>query len=543
MDFPLLKDIAVLLLLSIGVLLLCHRFRLPAIAGFILTGLLFGPHGAGFIKAADQVESVAQIGIILLLFGIGMEFSPRRFLSLRKTILLGGALQFLFSVCGGIAAALFVGRSLSEGIFLGFLLAMSSTAIVLKMLTLRGELKSRQGRLTLALLIFQDILVIPLMLFVPVLGGEESVSSLSIVWTFFEAILLLGITFILSLKIIPTLLDIVAHTRSRELFFLTVLAICFTFTWLASLFGLPLSLGAFLSGMILSDSDYRHQALGNILPFQEVFTSLFFISIGMLFELHYLQEHIGLILGVSTVVILFKMGTGFLATAITGIPLTTALLTGIYISQIGEFSFVLLGVGITHHLGTASLYQLFLGVSLTTMLLTPLLISLSSTWIRPLDQLKFLSSHKFLDATEEKVLDHHVIIVGFGASGKAIAKVCLSAHVPYCVLELNPDIVADGREQGEPIYFGDAGHDAVLKKVDIEHAEMVVILVNDVAEEKKIVHAAREASSHVYILMRTRTKEDLGMLKHLGADLALSDDVEISKELCNIVLERTRRFV
>lgn len=539
MELPLLRDFVIVFALAIVVLLVCHRLKIPVIVGFILTGVVGGPHGLGLVHAIGEVDTFAKIGIILLLFTIGMEFSPRRILSMRKNFFLGGLLQVGFTVLGGFLAAQCFGRPMAESLFLGFLLSLSSTAIILKLLSDHGKTKSRHGRIILAILIFQDIIVVFMMLLIPFLAGQGKISFEKILWVGGLGALIIISAFLIALKIVPPLLDLVARTRSRELFLLTVLFICFSVTWLSSLSGLSISLGAFLSGMILSESEYRHHAVGNILPFQDIFTSFFFISIGFLLELDFFYANIFTVLAICLGVLFLKSLVAGMSTLALGMPLGTAILVGLSLSQVGEFSFILVNAGMMVHLGEPYFYQLFLAVSLLTMLLTPLLVvaaPYAAKFVVRLPLPERLAMGRVLHLEEEKGMTDHVIIAGLGISGKNLAMSCKMAGIKYCILETNPDIVREERRKGELIYFGDAGHISVLEHVNIHYAKVLAVLVNDPSEEKRIIEAARHVNPEVYIIARTHEWKDRETLYRLGADVVVVDEFITSAEAINRLL-------
>jgi len=541
MELPLLRDFVVLFGLAIVVLLACHRLRIPTIVGLILTGVVGGPHGLGLVEAVGEVETLAKIGVIFLLFTIGMEFSPKKILSLRKSFLIGGLFQVGFTILGGFLIAQLFGRSVSESIFLGFLLSLSSTAILLKLMSDRGEAKSRHGRITLAILIFQDIVVVLMVLLVPFLGGTGQISVEQVIWAIGEGALIIVLAFVFALYVVTPLLDMVARTRSRELFLLTVLTICFSVTWMSSLAGLSISLGAFLSGIVLSESEYRHQALGNILPLQDIFTSFFFISIGMLLEMDFVFENIGIV-GISCFGVLFLkalVATG--STIALGMPLRTAILVGFSLCQVGEFAFVLVNAGIEAKIGEPHLYQLFISVTLLTMLLTPLLIGIAPYVANVLYKFPFskrLLMGRVQYVAEEDELVDHVIIAGFGVSGRNLARSCRQVSIKYAALETNPDIVREERARGEPVYFGDAGHLSVLEHLNIKKARAFAVLVNDPEEERRVIETVKRVNPHAFVVARTHVLAGREILYSLGADEVIVDEFVTSAEMINRVLRQ-----
>ena len=347
MEVPLLSDILIIFGLSIMVLFVFNRLRIPAIVGFLLTGVLAGPYGLGLIKAIHEVEVLAEIGVVLLLFTIGMEFSLEALLRIRKSILLGGCLQVLLTILVTfVLASLQIGCTFGESLFIGFLVSLSSTAIVLKLLQEKAEMDSPHGQTSLAILIFQDLIVIPMMLFTPLLAGMGGEIGQSLLILFAKGAGVIVLVILSAKWIVPQLLYQIARTRSRELFLLTVVVLCFAIAWLTSSVGLSLALGAFLAGLIISESEYSHQALGNILPFRDVFTSFFFVSVGMLLDVGFVVENLLSVLTIVLIILTVKTITAGFTTVLLGFPLRTALLVGLTLAQLGEFSFILARSGL-----------------------------------------------------------------------------------------------------------------------------------------------------------------------------------------------------
>lgn len=540
MEIPLLREIVIIFGLAILVILACHRLKIPAIVGFLLTGVLAGPHGLGFIKAVHDVDFLATIGIVLLLFTVGMEFSLKKIFEYRRYFLIGGTAQVLITVIAGTAIALLINRPLGESIFLGFLLSLSSTAIILRLLNETSENDTPHGRLSTGILIFQDIIAIPMMLLTPFLGSNHQVLDSSFFITALSGILLLAAVLFLAAKVMPLILYHIAKTRSRELFLLTVLTSCFSVAWLTSSMGLSLSLGAFLAGLVISESEYRHEAISDILPFQDVFTSFFFISIGMLLDLSFVLAQPLLILLLAAGILLLKTTTACIAALIVGMPLRTALLTAITLSQIGEFSFVLAKNGVDYGLADDYRYQLFLAVSLLTMGLTPTLIANSTKMANLLLKLPLpeilKTGHKPQAHIKKVSLKDHMIIIGFGLNGRNLALSAKEANLPYTILEMNPETVRKERANGEPIHFGDATHEPVLRYADVEHAKAAAVVINDFTASHRIVEKLRKMNPKIYIVVRTRYFSQVGYFYQLGANEVIPDELGASVEIFTHVL-------
>jgi CPA2 family monovalent cation:H+ antiporter-2 len=377
MEVALFKDVLVIFSLAIGVLLICQRLNLPTVVGFLLTGILAGPYGFGLISAIEEVEILAEIGVMLLLFTIGVEFSLKEFMRMKKSVVLGGSFQVILTFLVSFAIATRLGRPFNEAVFIGFFISLSSTAIVLKILQEKAEFDSPHGRMALAVLIFQDIAVVPMILFTPLLAGEGANLGHSLGFLALKGLGVFVLVAVSAKWIVPGLLYQIARSRSRELFLLSVLVMCFGVAWLTYLAGLSLALGAFLAGLIISESEYGYHALGNIVPFRDVFTSLFFVSIGMLLDLGFLIKHPDQVALISLAVIISKTFIASIAVLFLGFPLRTAIIVGLTLCQVGEFSFILAKVGVDYGLLAGDRFQLFLAVAVITMGVTPFIMALA----------------------------------------------------------------------------------------------------------------------------------------------------------------------
>lgn len=540
MEIPLLKEIMIIFILSIIVILLCYKIKLPTIVGFLITGVLAGPHGFGFIEEVYDVEMLANIGIVLLLFSVGMEFSIKKIIEYKRYFFIGGVLQVLLTTIGGFAIGYIADYPMGESIFLGFLLCLSSTAIVLRMLDEKSQTDSPQGRFIIGVLIFQDIVAIPMMLLTPMLSGAEVEIDAGFWWGLTKGMIVLGSVLGAAHYLVPRLLFLIARTRSRELFLLSVLTICFSVAWVTSSVGLSLSLGAFLAGMIVSDSEYRNEAVNEVLPFQDIFTSFFFVSIGMLLDTAFFFQQPFFILGVVAGVILLKTVMASTASIILGTPLRVAVLSGLALSQVGEFSFVLAKNGVDLGMGSNYHYQLFLAVSLLTMAATPTLINISPFLARLCTYLPFPDKIvNGLNPPKDKAkfkYENHIIIVGFGPSGQNLARSLKESKIPYVVVEMNPETVLSQKAKGEPIIYGDATHQTVLTHIDLDSAKAVAVLINDFQATQRIVELVRRLNANVFVIARTRYMQQIKPLYDSGADDVIPDEFGTSVEVFTRVL-------
>ena len=540
MEIPLLYDICIIFGLSIGVLLICHRLSVPSIVGFLLTGLIAGPHGLGLIQADREVEILAEIGVILLLFAIGIEFSLRNLLQIRRAVLLGGSLQVGLTLLVAFALAQHFGQATNESLFIGCLAAVSSTAIVMKLLQERDETRTPHGGTALAILIFQDIAIVPMILITPILAGEASDMSRALILLLAKGVMMIGVVFVGAKYVVPLILSQVLRTRSREVFLLSVLSICLAVVWLTSRVGVSLALGAFLAGLIVSESEPSHDALGHISPFRDVFTSFFFVSVGMLLDFHVLFQKPLLIAGLTIGVLVAKSIIAGGVTSMLGYPLRTAILAGLTLSQVGEFAFILSKSGVEHGLLSDANYKLFLAVSVVTMAATPFIISaaphVAGGILRlPLPR-RLVSGLSPIALTQDAEQTNHVIIIGFGVNGRNVAKAARAADIPYVIVEMNPETVRTERANGEPIFYGDAIHDAVLHHANIKAARVVVVVISDDAASRRIVATAHALNPTAHIIARTRHLAEVEPLFRVGANEVIPEEFETSVEIFTRVL-------
>ncbi len=542
MPVPILTDLVIIFGLSIVVLFVCHQFRVPATVGFILTGILAGPHLLGLVKAVHEVEMLAEIGVILLLFTIGVEFSFANLLQIRQSVLVAGPIQVAATCLAGVFLALQFGMSMSEAVFIGFLLSLSSTAIVLKLLQERAEVDTPHGRTSLGILIFQDIIIVPMMLFVPLLAGVSENLGVSFLLLLAKGLIIIALVIAGAKWVAPHVLYQIARTGNRELFLLAIVLLCTSVAWLTAQAGLSLALGAFLAGLIVSETEYSHQALGNILPFRDVFASFFFISIGMLLDVAFLLENPGIIALLTFGVIVLKTLLAGGAALCLKFPLRTAVLVGLALCQVGEFSFILSKVGVSQGLFSGNSYQLFLDVTILTMVLTPLMMALApqvATFILrwPLPQKLKLGSH-LAEVIDKSIPGDHLIIVGFGVNGRNLARAAKTGGIPYVIIEMNPETVRRERKSGETIFYGDATQEEILIHANIKEARILVVVINDPAAVRRITTLAHRLNPKVHIIVRTRYVNELQPLFELGADDVVPEEFETSVEIFTLVLKK-----
>lgn len=546
MPETILTQIVILFLLSIVVNVICSRMKLPATVGFLLTGILCGPSLLGIVNDPKDVDVLAELGVALLLFTIGMELSGEALARLKKPVFLGGSLQI------GLTIAIITlispaSVTVQTGIFIGCLVALSSSAIVLRMLQEKGATNTPHGRLSLAILVFQDIMVAPMLLAVPLLAGKTGFTPESVFYAVGRTVLILGGVMLFARYGLPRLMGAVVRTRARELLLLTTLGLCMGLALLTASLGLSLSLGAFLAGLILARSEYSMSVVSGVLPYRDVFMSLFFISVGMLLDFNYLVDHLWMVLCSGLAFIVIKALLTLPSVLIQGYPLRTAIIVALSLAQVGEFAFVLGAQGVTFGLISSGQYQQFLAVSIFTMMLTPGMMfmapKIASKASRLLRKSPQLAKQNLAEATEEedlpsneKNLQNHLIIVGFGISGKHLAQVAKQTGIEYEILEMNPDTVSRFRAV-EPIMYGDASHPMVLEHLGIRTARVIAIVISDPAAVRSITAEARNLSDSVHIVARTRFLGEVEPLQHLGANDVIAEELESSMEVFSRVLQ------
>jgi CPA2 family monovalent cation:H+ antiporter-2 len=541
MDLTLLTDIVIILGLSLGVIALFHRIRLPIILGFLLTGILAGPHGLGLVRGVHEVEVLAEIGVVLLLFTIGIEFSLTSLLRIARAVFMGGALQVGLTALVVFLIGRTLGLPVREAVFMGFLVSLSSTAIVLKLLQDRAEIDAPHGQTGLAVLIFQDLAIVPMMLLTPFLAQGQGNLAGPLLGLLAKGGGIVILTVLAARYGIPWILDRVTRTRSREVFLLTVVLLALGAAWLSYIAGLSLALGAFLAGLVVSESEYSAQALGEILPFKNLFISFFFVSIGMLLDASFLLEE-PVLVGTATLAVMgVKAATGALAVLLLGFPVRIAVLVGVSLSQVGEFSFILSRVGLEVGLLAGERHQVFLAVCVLTMAVTPFLMA-AGPWVAgrisalPLPR-RLSLGHTFLpDLESPEPRRDHLIIVGYGINGRNLARTAQVAGIPYCVVELNPELVRRARTAGEPVLFGDAAQPEILAHAGAEAGRVLVTAISDPVATRQIISVARRMNPGLHILSRTRYVDEVEELYRLGADDVIPEEFETSVEILARVL-------
>ena len=535
-EIDFLQELLIVLAVTISIVYLFQKIRVPAIVGFLLAGVIIGPGGFGLIQNVHQVEMLADIGVALLLFTIGVEFFLENILSIQRRIIWAGMLQVFLTILAVWIIAVAFGIAPNVGVFYGFLVTMSSTAIVLRIYNDRGEVNAIHGRLASGTLLFQDLCIVPMMLLVPVLSNTGQGTLLDIVWAVVKSLLALFIIVWTARKLVPRLLHEVALVRNREVFILFVVLVCLGTAWLASMTGLSLALGALIAGLVISESELSHQVIADVLPLRDCFSGIFFISIGMLLDPAILSHdwvtttgELLLMVGIKTLVVTVIFWWLYSS-------LRVGILLGLSLAQIGEFSFILAKAGISQKLLSAAEEQTFLAASILSMIATPFLIQAAPAIAQ---RLTGGTPRLPEDGAKDRgpaSADGHVIIVGYGLNGQNLARVLRESGIPYRVLELSPELVRAGKIAGEAIDFGDGTRPDILLQAGIQRARVLVIAISDPVATAHTVSQARRLRADVKIIVRTRYVAEIERLYSLGANEVIPEEFETSVEIFARVL-------
>jgi CPA2 family monovalent cation:H+ antiporter-2 len=534
-EYHFLGDLLIVFALGGLVVYALRAIDLPPIAGLLVAGAAIGPHGLSLLEDVERVEVLAEIGVVLLLFTIGLEFSLGQLLKMWRLLLFGGGGQMLSCIVVVGLLALWLGQVPGKAAFFGFLAALSSTAIVLRLLGDRAQLGTPHGRVTLGVLLFQDLCIVPLMLITPLLAGRGSGAG-DLALTLLGAVVLVVLVVAFARWFVPPLLLRVVRTRSRELFLTCILVLCLGTAYLTSLGGLSLALGAFLAGLAVSESEYSHQALAEAIPFRDAFGSLFFVSIGMLMDVKFVVSHLPLVVLVLVSLVIVKTLTAAVPVLALGYPLHLSLYVGLTLAQVGEFAFVLSQSGLALGLIGADENQAFLAASVLSMLCTPALLGLGGKLSRWLPH-GSLDANLAVPSETAAGLSAHVVIAGYGINGQNLARALASASIPYAILEMNPETVRTARARGEPIHYGDCTRVAVLESLGIAKARMFVVAISDAASTRQSISLARSLNGTVHILVRTRFVAEVEELRRLGANEVIPEEFETSIEIFARVLQ------
>ncbi|MEM1094032.1 MAG: cation:proton antiporter [Bacteroidota bacterium] len=528
---PFLTEVAILILAAGIIAYIGYRIGLVPIVGFLLAGVVIGPNALGLIATPELVDATAEVGVILLLFTIGIEFSLEKLAKIKRLIFVGGGLQVVLTTAITAGIMMLFGVALPVGIFTGFLVALSSTAIVLKLLGDRGETGTEPGQAALGLLIFQDLAIIVMVMLIPILAGEGG-SSLEIVMALGKAGLVIVAVLLIARRLMPIVLERVARTCSQELFLLALIGICLGTAYLMSLADVSVALGAFLAGLVVSESRFSEHAFGEIMPLQILFSATFFVSVGMLLDLSFLVNNILLVLGVVVAVLVLKTITTAISVKVLGYGLSTTTASALILAQVGEFSFVLERSGREYDLfpaGSADVgAQAFIAATVVLMILTP---PLSKLGMRLAERFKSADAG---DTSKEsdivggdgvpevdiphdariEALRNHVILAGFGRTARDLAHLLKQADLPHVIITLSPGRANQAEAQGHLVIRGDVTRQPALQHAQAASAKLLIIPDDDPELGHRVATVARTLNPTMRIAARTRHAADAEALEH-----------------------------
>jgi len=537
-DHVLLAELVLTYALALVFILGLARLRIPPIVAFIVAGAVAGPAGVGIVQTQDDVEMLAEMGIVLLLFTVGLEFSLTEIRRIWRVVLVGGTLQIGATAAAILALVLAVSGSPHTwrvGLFVGLFVALSSTAIVLKELGARNQLDSPHGRLLVGVLLFQDLCIVGLLLLVPILSGQTPLTAVPEVLV--RAAAAIGTVALVSRFVLPVLFRLVARSGRREAFPLAVVLASIGTAWASSLLGISMALGAFLGGLVLAESEYSHQAYAEIRPLRDILAGLFFISLGMLVDPAVILQKFPLVVAIAVVLVLIKATIATGAFLVANTTMRVAVTAGIGLAQVGEFSFILGRSGLDVGLLNSQQWQLLLAASIATMVLTPPLLTFApqiGTWVAT--RVRFTSSDE--PVVEPSGFSDHVVILGFGVGGRLFASALRQLGTPYVILDLNGATVREARLAGESIFFGDATSEDALRGAGVARAKAVVAVLSDPYASVRAVTSVRTINETIPIIVRTRYHAEAESLMQLGATVAVAEELEASLEVLAQVMAR-----
>jgi CPA2 family monovalent cation:H+ antiporter-2 len=530
------------ILIAVILLYIGQRLKIPSIVIFLLIGILVGPFGLALVTDLEAINTFGYIGIVLLLFTIGLEFSFQKLLRSWRMVIIGGTIQVCVTIAAFTLLVYYVGRPFNESLIFGFIVSLSSTAIVMKILQEKGEVDTLQGRTLLGILIFQDLAVIPMILITPHLVGTGGPDLGALPYQVGKVAIIILVIVIMARWVIPSFLFRVAREKNRELFLITLIGTCVLIAWLTNEAGLSFTLGAFIAGLIIGESDYNINALGSVRPFRDVFAAIFFLSIGMLLNTQTILSDSYYVAMIVIFIIAIKILTGNLAAAALGMPARVCVFSGLALCQIGEFSFVLAKNGLDTGLIPETGYQVFLAAAIITMALTPFAMNAAPKATEFLYRVvpgRFFRKMEETAGTDKEELSNHLIIAGYGITGKSVARAATIAGIPYMIIELNPKIIKNERSTFRPHFiFGDAVQAEVLEHAGIRRAHALIIVVSEEEAIPRIISTARELAPDLYILARIRHVRNAQNLLELGANEVVSEEFETSLEIFTRALSR-----
>jgi CPA2 family monovalent cation:H+ antiporter-2 len=525
-------EVFLILFVSVALGLFSSHLKQSLIMGYILAGVLLGPHCLKLIRDVAEIKQIAELGLVFLMFTIGLEFSYRKIRTMQRIVLGAGFFQVLATITMGAALSLALGFSVTTAIFIGCVMSLSSTAIVSKELATHKELDSPQGRISIGIAIFQDLAVIPMMIFLPTLHSGSGQWGIELFHALWKTAVFLSAAFLTGRFIFPHILSFTVKLGGKELLTLATLMLVLGTATISQAFGLSMVLGAFIAGVMLSETEFNFEIHHLVAPFRELFMSLFFVSIGLLLNVAFLFSHFWQVALFATAILIANTAVCSLVVMIFGYPLRVAIFSALILAEIGEFSFVLIQMGASHRLVSEEVYQLLLSLTAATLFVTPFIYKLGTRLSLLMDKVQWFKGHwKKEDETSDALrsLKDHVIVCGFGPVGQNLGYHLKKQGVPFVITEMNVETVKKFSKKGLPIYFGDAASSHILEKLGAPRAKAIAVTMLDPDGLGSIIAEAKKLNPNICILARARYMSEIGELLAQGVTDVVSEELETSK--------------
>lgn len=541
-EFALIADLAIIWCAALIAGYICIAAKQPVMAGYMLAGIAIGPHGLKLINQVEQIKVISEFGVAMLLFALGVDLSLRQIISSAKKILLAGSTQMVVTIAAAwwLASTIGLAPSVAAGFLFGCVCAISSSVIISKVLSERGETDSIHGQILIPLALVQDLSLVLIIPFLPVLQETANANYYDFLMSAGKAVLFLLLIIVGATKVVPHVVSFSAKSNSRELFLLTLIVLCLSVALLSQSLGLSIALGAFLAGIMLSESPYIHQALTDVLPLRDLFATVFFVSIGMLLDPQFIGNHILEVFVFVLALIFGKSLIGTLSAFFATKNLRSAILVGVGLAQIGEFSFVLLSLGYDSKLISSAMYNLFFAGAVVTLIASPALMTLMPKVMKKFGHLAHLRSDDSTENVDADIVDH-VVVCGFGRIGRNVGFVLEAHHIPFVVIELNAGIMDDLAERNIKHIYGDAVSPLVLEKAHIEHASCLVVTTPDPISTLSIINYAKKCNADIKIVARAHRTEDINAFRAAGATAVVQPEFEASIEITRLALQSLTR--
>jgi CPA2 family monovalent cation:H+ antiporter-2 len=567
-EFTLIADLAIIWCAALIAGYVCIRAKQPVMAGYMVAGIAIGPHGFKLINQIEQIKVISEFGVAMLLFALGVDLSLRQIVASAKKILLAGSTQMVLTIGASwwLASSIGLAPNIAAGFLFGCVCAISSSVIISKVLSERGETDSIHGQILIPLALVQDLSLVLIIPFLPVLQETANANYTDFLVSAGKAVLFLLAIIVGATKVVPHVVSFSAKSNNRELFLLTLIVLCLSVALLSQNIGLSIALGAFLAGIMLSESPYIHQALTDLMPLRDLFATVFFVSIGMLLDPHFIVSHILEVLTFVLLLIIGKTLIGTVSAFFATKNLRSAILVGVGLAQIGEFSFVLLSLGYDSKLISSAMYNLFFAGAVVTLIASPALMTLMPKVLKKFSALSHkrhlnqadgqsggrannIASTNGQGASDESDdesqntndLIDHVVVCGFGRIGKNVGDVLEAHHIPFVVIELNAGIMDDLAMRAIKHIYGDAVSPIVMDKARIDKASCLIITTPDPISTLSIINYARRCNENIKIVARAHRTEDINAFRAAGANAVVQPEFEASIEITKLALQSLTR--